>query len=55
VLIADLYNSSQGFRRNVRVESKLNEVEACRSSKAAKEAQNMKIQGPNQGPKETKM
>jgi len=31
-----LYDSSQVFRRNVRVESKLNEVDACRSSKAAK-------------------
>ena len=36
MLIADLYDSSQGFRRNVRVESKLNKVEACRASKATK-------------------
>ena len=36
MLIADLYDSSQVFRKNVKVESKLNKVEACRASKAAK-------------------
>jgi len=54
VLTADLYDSSQVLRRNVRVESKLNEVEACCPSKAAKEAQSMEIQGPNRGPKEAR-